>query len=64
LINLALNRVDAHSWYPMAGYTAEDFNSRYLAGERLSYRKLAGLQHNACHIIVEPDWTPAEAAPR
>jgi len=62
LINLALNRVDAHSWYPMAGHTAEDFNRRYLAGERLDYRKLVGLQHNACHIVVDPDWVPSQSA--
>ncbi len=61
LINLALNRVDTHSWYPMAGHTAEDFNRRYLAGERLSYQKLIGLQHNACHIIIDPDWMPSGA---
>jgi len=62
LINLALNRVDTHSWYPMAGHTAEDFNRRYLAGERLAYRKLVGLRHNACHVIVDPDWVPSEDA--
>ena len=56
LINLALNRVDQHSHYPYAGHTAEQFNERFLAGERLSYTTLVGLQHNACHIIVEPEW--------
>jgi hypothetical protein len=56
LINLALNRVDPHSTYPFAGHSAHDFNRRFLAGERLSYKKLVGLNHNACHIIVEPDW--------
>ena len=65
LINLALNRVDTHSSYPFAGHSAEAFNARYLAGERLSYTSLLGLQHNACHIIVEPEWfRPAEAAAR
>lgn len=56
LVNLALNRVDPHSNYPYAGHTAADFNRRFLAGERLSYRSLVGLNHNACHIIVEPEW--------
>jgi hypothetical protein len=56
LINLALNRVDQHSNYPYAGLSAEDFNARYLAGERLSYKSLLGLNHHACHIIVEPEW--------
>ncbi|HZP47020.1 MAG TPA: hypothetical protein VFB07_00685 [Vicinamibacterales bacterium] len=59
LINLALNRVDPHSNYPFAGLSAADFNARYLAGERLSYAPLIGLQHNACHIIVEPVWQAA-----
>jgi hypothetical protein len=59
LINLALNRVDPHSTYPFAGHSAQDFNQRFLAGERLSYKGLVGLQHNACHIIVEPEWEPA-----
>lgn len=56
LINLALNRVDPHSTYPFAGHSAYEFNDRFLAGERLAYTQLAGLQHNACHIIVEPVW--------
>jgi hypothetical protein len=56
LINLALNRVDPHSTYPFGGHTAGDFNRRFLAGERLSYQNLVGLRHNACHIIVEPEW--------
>jgi hypothetical protein len=56
LINLALNRVDPHSIYPSAGHSTEQFNTRFLAGERLSYRKLVGLHHNACHIVVEPEW--------
>lgn len=56
LINLALNRVDPHSTYPFAGHSAQEFNQRFLAGERLSYKNLVGLQHNACHIIVEPEW--------
>ncbi len=59
LINLALNRVDEHSSYPFAGLSAHDFNARYLAGERLSYASLVGLNHNACHIIVEPEWRAA-----
>jgi hypothetical protein len=61
LINLALNRVDPHSNYPFAGHSALEFNRRYLAGERLSYKKLVGLRHNACHIVIEPDWVPAAA---
>ncbi len=56
LINLALNRVDPHSNYPFAGHSAAEFNERFLAGERLSYAKLVGLNHHACHIIVEPEW--------
>lgn len=65
LINLAMNRVDPHSQYPFGGHTAEEFNRRFLAGERLSYKNLVGLQHNACHIIVEPEWfTPPGGAPR
>lgn len=56
LINLALNRVDPHSQYPFAGHSAQEFNQRFLAGERLSYKQLVGLNHNACHIIVEPEW--------
>ena len=56
LINLALNRVDPHSIYPSAGHSTEEFNARFLAGERLSYKKLVGLHHNACHIVVEPEW--------
>lgn len=63
LINLALNRVDPHSTYPFGGHTAADFNERFLAGERLSYTKLVGLEHNACHIIVEPEWFVPGAAP-
>ena len=59
LINLAMNRVDPHSPYPFGGHTAEEFNDRFLAGERLSYASLVGLQHNACHIIVEPEWLAA-----
>jgi len=59
LINLALNRVDPHSSYPFAGFSAAEFNQRFLAGERLSYAPLVGLQHNACHIIVEPAWVSA-----
>ena len=60
LINLALNRVDSMSIYPSAGYSTTEFNQRFLGGERLSYRKLVGLRHNACHIEVTPDWfTPA-----
>lgn len=61
LINLALNRVDPHSTYPFAGHTATEFNRRFLAGERLSYKGLVGLRHNACHIIVEPDWFVPDA---
>jgi hypothetical protein len=57
LINLAMNRVDPHSHYPFAGHSAEEFNRRFLAGERLSYRRLVGLRHHACHIVIEPDWT-------
>jgi hypothetical protein len=56
LINLALNRVDPHSTYPFAGHTAAEFNRRFLSGERLSYASLVGLNHNACHIVVEPEW--------
>ena len=56
LINLALNRVDSMSLYPSAGHSTAEFNQRFLAGERLSYRKLVGLRHNACHIEVEPEW--------
>lgn len=62
LINLALNRVDTHSNYPFAGYSAQEFNARFLAGERLSHTSLAGLQHNACHIIVEPEWFRPDAS--
>jgi hypothetical protein len=62
LINLALNRVDSESKYPFAGYSAHDFNRRYLAGERLAYDHLLGLQHNACHIIVEPQWFVPQVA--
>jgi hypothetical protein len=62
LINLAMNRVDPYSTYPFGGLSAEEFNARYLAGERLSYQSLLGLQHNACHIIVQPEWLPAPAA--
>jgi hypothetical protein len=54
-----MNRVDPHSPYPFGGHTAEEFNDRFLAGERLSYASLVGLQHNACHIIVEPEWLAA-----
>jgi hypothetical protein len=56
LINLALNRVDPYSNYPFGGHSAREFNRRYLAGERLSYQRLLGLQHNACHIVVDPEW--------
>jgi hypothetical protein len=56
LINLALTRVDPHSTYPFAGHSAMAFNDRFLAGERLSYEHLRGLRHNACHLIVEPEW--------
>jgi hypothetical protein len=63
LVNLALNRVDPHSNYPFGGHTAMEFNRRFLAGERLSYRSLVGLQPNACHIVVEPEWfTPPGGA--
>ena len=62
LINLALNRVDTMSVYPSAGYSTTEFNQRFLAGERLSYKKLIGLRHNACHIEVAPEWfTPVAA---
>jgi hypothetical protein len=61
LVNLALNRVDPHSNYPFGGHTAMEFNRRFLAGERLSYRSLVGLRHNACHIIVEPEWFRPDA---
>lgn len=65
LINLAMNRVDPYSSYPHGGHTAEEFNRRFLAGERLSYNRLVGLQHNACHIVVEPEWfTPGAGASR
>jgi hypothetical protein len=56
LINLALNRVDPYSHYPFGGHSAREFNQRYLTGGRLSYEKLVGLQHNACHIVVDPEW--------
>ena len=58
LINLAMNRVDDVSRLPYGGHTAAEFNQRFLSGEILSYESLKTLHHNACHIVVEPEWVP------
>jgi hypothetical protein len=55
-LNLAMNRVDEHSGYPHAGGSAEELNTHFLAGDRLSYDHLRSSNHASCHVAVVPRW--------
>jgi hypothetical protein len=59
IVNVVLNRVDQHSAYPHGGGSAEDINTRFLKGERLSYEHLRNREDSACHITVDPQWASA-----
>jgi hypothetical protein len=64
IVNVALNRVDAHSRYPHGGSSPESLNAHFLAGGRLAYDHLGNLHGNrTCHVVVEPRWQ-ADAALR
>jgi hypothetical protein len=62
VFNLVMNRVDVSSRYPHAGGSPEDFNARFLNGERLAYDQLKQMRNESAHVVVHPRWEPLPEA--
>ena len=57
-ISLAMNSVDEYHDYPSLGLDPEEFNRRFLAGDRLDYSPYKKIVFHACHVVSEPFWLP------
>lgn len=55
-VSLAMNSVDEHHDYPSLGLDPQQFNDRFLRGERLDYRPFQRVIFHACHVVTEPFW--------
>ncbi len=62
ILNLVMNRVDVSSRYPHGGGSPDDFNARFLNGERLAYHQLTQMHNESAHVVVHPRWEPLPAA--
>ena len=60
-ISLAMNSVDEYHDYPSLGLDPNQFNERFLAGERLDYSPFQKIVFHACHVVTEPFWLPLES---
>lgn len=61
-LSLAMNSVDVYHDYPSLGLDPQQFNERFLAGERLDYAPFQKIVFHACHIACEPFWMPNKSA--